>query len=173
MERYRENLWKFLQRADTDSLTLTKRIDLAIKLIKELRVAHEGGVVHRDLKPTNIMVNGDNDELTIVDFGIGRDDYEIKDSSGTPGFNAQEQFSGDKQSSMEDMFTLGKNLVLLLFEWKVGWNILFSSKELIDSEYPKSSELIRLSEVIRCMLQVVKLITAQYCLLTHKQSSYL
>ena len=154
MERYRENLWKFLQRADTDSLTLTKRINLAIKLIKELRVAHEGGVVHRDLKPTNIMVDGDNDVLTIVDFGIGRDDYEIKDSAGTPGFNAQEQFSGDKQSFMEDMFTLGKNLILLLFEWKVGWNILFSPKVLIDSKYPTSSELIRLSEVIRCMLQV-------------------
>ena len=154
MDQYRETLWKFLQRADADSLTLNKRIDLAIKLMKEVQVAHEGGVVHRDLKPTNIMVNGENDDLTIVDFGIGRDDYEIKDSSGTPGFNAQEQFSGDKQSSMEDIFTLGKNLVLLIFEWKVGWNILFSPKVLIDSKYPTSSELIRLSEVIRCMLQV-------------------
>ena len=44
---------------------------MAIKLTKELKVAHDGRMVHRDLKPTNIMVDAKK-ELVLVDFGIGR-----------------------------------------------------------------------------------------------------
>ena len=94
MERYPKTLWKVLESQD---LGLAERLEIAIKLAKEVKRAHEGYVAHRDLKPTNIMLDA-NKALVLVDFGIGRDyTYGLRGSCGTPGFNAPEQFSGDDQ----------------------------------------------------------------------------
>ena len=93
MERYPLTLWKFLEGHD---LGLAERLEIAIKLVKEVKRAHDGSVAHRDLKPTNIMLDA-NKELVLVDFGIGRNMTALKGSCGTPGFNAPEQFSGDYQ----------------------------------------------------------------------------
>ena len=68
MERYSKTLSKSLENQD---LGLAERLEIAIKLVKEVKRAHDGDVVHRDLKPTNIMLDA-NKELTLVDFGIGR-----------------------------------------------------------------------------------------------------
>ena len=67
MERYQKTLWKFLENPD---LGLAERLKIAIKLVKEVKRAHDGRVVHRDLTPTNIMLDANN-ELVLVDFGIG------------------------------------------------------------------------------------------------------
>ena len=88
-------------------------------------MSHDGYVAHRDLKPTNIMLDK-NKELVLVDFGIGRNYHKLKGSCGTPGFNAPEQFSGDDQNKPVDIFSLGKNLILVLFKWKTGWTLLWS-----------------------------------------------
>ena len=68
MERYPSTLWKCLEGQD---LGLSERLEIAIKLVKEVKRAHDGLVAHRDLKPTNVMVD-ENKELILVDFGIGR-----------------------------------------------------------------------------------------------------
>ena len=81
---------------------------MAIKLTKELKIAHDGNVVHRDLKPTNIMVDVKN-ELALIDFGIGDYKVGLKGSCGTPGFNAPEQFSGKKQLRSVDIFSFYSN----------------------------------------------------------------
>ena len=80
-------------------------------------------MIHRDLKPTNIMVDA-NKELTLVDFGIGRNYADLMESCGTPGFNAPEQFSGDDQNTAVDIFSLAKNLALIFFKWEIGWALL-------------------------------------------------
>ena len=129
MERYPKTLWKFLENQD---LKLAERLEIAIKLVKEVKRAHDGLVAHRDLKPTNIMLDA-NKELTLVDFGIGRTVALTRWSCGTPGFNAPEQFSGDEQSRPVDIFSLGKNLILIFFKWEIGWILLWSSKNWISS----------------------------------------
>ena len=68
MERYPLTLWKFLE---GHNLGLLERLEIAIKLVKEVKRAHYGGMAHRDLKPTNVMLDA-NKELVLVDFGIGR-----------------------------------------------------------------------------------------------------
>ena len=130
---------------------------MAIKLTKELKKAHDGHVVHRDLKPNNIMVDA-KDGLALVDFGIGKYDGALEAlSSGTPGFNAPEQFSGEDQNLPVDIFSLGKNLILILFEWKIGWNLLWSSEKWIKSRNleHKLTSLCNLFDFIRRMMQVL------------------
>ena len=117
MERYPLTLWKFLE---GQNLELSERLEIAIKLVKEVKRAHDGDVAHRDLKPTNVMLD-ENKELILVDFGIGRNlVLGMAGSCGTPGFNAPEQFSGDKQGRQVDIFNLGKNLILIFFKWEIS-----------------------------------------------------
>ena len=145
MEWYPQTLWKFLE---SNNFGLEKRMEMAIKLTKELKIAHDGGVVHRDLKPTNIMVDAQNG-FTLVDFGIGNANSFLKGSCGTPGFNAPEQFSGEIQYEPVDIFSLGKNLILILFEWKIGWILLWSKLDY------KSASLFDLFDLLSLMMQVV------------------
>ena len=153
MERYPLTLWKFLEGHD---LGLAERLEIAIKLVKEVKRAHDGSVAHRDLKPTNIMLDA-NKELVLVDFGIGRYRGELFGSCGTPGFNAPEQFSGDHQETPVDIFSLGKNLILIFFKWEIGWNSLWSSKDWISSQKipeDKLAPFYDFFDIIRQMLQV-------------------
>ena len=153
MERYPKTLWKFLENQD---LELAERLEIAIKLVKEVKRAHDGFVVHRDLKPTNIMLDVNN-ELSLVDFGIGKNNRALEGSSGTPGFSAPEQFSGDHQRGRVDMFSLAKNLVLIFFKWEIGWTSLWSPKDWISSQKNAENKLAHFSDffnIIRQMLQV-------------------
>ena len=153
MERYPNTLWQFLENQD---LGLLERLEIAIKLVKEVKRAHDGLVVHRDLKPTNVMLDANN-ELTLVDFGIGREHRDLKGSCGTPGFNAPEQFSGDDQERPVDIFSLGKNLILTFFKWQIGWALLWSSKDWISFKKIAENKLAPFSDflgIIRQMLQV-------------------
>ena len=151
MEQYPQNLWKLLE---SNNFGLKERLEIAIKLTKELKIAHDGHVVHRDLKPTNIMVDAKNG-LALVDFGIGNNYGRLFGSSGTPGFNAPEQFSGEDQTFLVDIFSLGKNLILILFEWKIGWHLLWSSEEWSQPQKHKLSPLSNLFKFIRRMMQVI------------------
>ena len=162
MVRYPQNLWKLLE---SKKFGLEERLEMAIKLTKELKIAHDGDVIHRDLKLTNIMVDAKR-ELVLVDFGIGNKNFINEESCGTPGFNAPEQFSGGDQNTPVDIFSLGKNLILILFEWKIGWNLLWSSKEWIKSQKleQKLAVLYNLFEIIRHMMQVELEMLFQLCL---------
>ena len=152
MERYPHSLWNYLE---SNNFGLRERLNIVIKLTKELKIAHDGRVAHRDLKPTNIMVDAKK-ELVLVDFGIGNNHSGLEGSCGTPGFNAPEQFSGVGQDSSVDIFSLGKNLILILFEWKTGWHLLWSSEKLIKSQKleHKLAKLSDLLEFIPRMMQV-------------------
>ena len=155
MERYPQSLWQSLE---SHNFGLKERLEKALKLTKELEIAHDGQVVHRDLKPTNVMVDS-NGGLVLADFGIGNSIGYLVGSCGTPGFNAPEQFSGGNQDYPVDIFSLGKNLILILFEWRIGWNLLWSSEEWIQSQKleHKLAPLSDLFNLIRSMLQVILL----------------
>jgi serine/threonine-protein kinase len=83
-----------------------------------LAYAHKQNVVHRDVKPSNIMYEVESDSLKITDFGIAR----ITDSSktktgmvlGTPSYMSPEQLAGKKIDGRSDLFSLGVMLYQLL-----------------------------------------------------------
>lgn len=90
-----------------------------MQLADALAAAHAGGVVHRDIKPRNIVIPGD-EKPKIIDFGISTliDPYDVPagaGTSGTPAFMAPEQARGDAEADHRvDIFALGAILKYLL-----------------------------------------------------------
>lgn len=112
-----ESLSKSLQTSGT--LSIERFLNIFIQATSALAVAHEKGVVHRDLKPGNIMLarqSDGSDFVTIVDFGIAkvlRDDEESfkltrpGDIFGSPLYMSPEQCSGVTPDNRADIYSLG------------------------------------------------------------------
>ena len=97
-----------------DAALITEQICMA------LDAAHSEGVVHRDLKPQNVMIAADG-RVVVMDFGIARS---LQDSSmtqtgallGTPDYMSPEQVKGEQVDARADIFALG----IILFELLTG-----------------------------------------------------
>lgn len=77
-----------------------------------LAAAHEQGLVHRDVKPANILLEADVERVTITDFGLARavDDVSVTQTgviAGTPQYMSPEQACGDAIDHRSDLFSLG------------------------------------------------------------------
>ena len=91
-------------------------MQIARQLCAGVAAAHERGVIHRDLKPVNVMVDGEGD-VRITDFGIATAKSDgAAEFVGTPQYMAPEQFSGGAASIKSDIYALG----LILFEVFTG-----------------------------------------------------
>jgi serine/threonine-protein kinase len=84
-----------------------KALEISRQLCAGLAAAHDKGVVHRDLKPGNIMLDGQG-HLRITDFGLAGVAGELKDiRSGTPAYLSPEQRSGQEVTARSDIYALG------------------------------------------------------------------
>ncbi len=101
-----------------DSLLPLKTVmSICARVADALAYAHQNNVVHRDVKPANIMYEAQTDNVKVTDFGIAR----ITDSSrtktgmvlGTPSYMSPEQLSGQKIDGKSDLFSLGVTLYQL------------------------------------------------------------
>jgi serine/threonine protein kinase len=92
------------------AINLTTGLDIAIKLAKAVAALHRAGIVHRDVKPENVILQPGGG-LKLIDLGVARlpqlEDTELASSPGTPSYMAPELFSGAGASEETDLYALG------------------------------------------------------------------
>ena len=98
-------LSKFID-STTDSQTGMKVVD---ELVDALDYIHKKGVVHRDLKPDNVMITSNGSTVKLIDFGLADSDaYTVlKQPGGTDGYMSPEQVSGANPDVRNDIYSLG------------------------------------------------------------------
>ena len=106
-----------------ERLPLSRALEVTVQVCEALQFAHDRGVIHRDIKPTNILLDVWG-RVRVADFGLAK----LAESShqttkqvrsamlmGTPGYTAPEQRHGDKDMNHRaDIFSLGVTLYEML-----------------------------------------------------------
>jgi serine/threonine protein kinase len=120
---------------------------LAHEVAMALAAAHERGVVHRDIKPDNILLDASG-HATVTDFGISRvtsrpERETAGTTSGTPSYMSPEQAMGEPVDGRSDTYALG----VVLFEMLTGTlpftgrNVAELMSRVVAAPAPKVSEL--------------------------------
>ena len=123
-------------------------IDTASQMAEALAFAHEHGVIHRDVKPANVIVTGHRGRIKLTDFGIAHlansDSTHTGQMLGSPRYMSPEQAMGHEVDGRSDIFSLGA----VLYEMLTG-HYAFDGESLptivyrVVNENPVSPSLLR------------------------------
>jgi formylglycine-generating enzyme required for sulfatase activity len=107
------------QRLDrTGPLEAPEIVRLGRQVAEGLAAAHATGLIHRDIKPGNVLIESGHQRVKVTDFGLARaaDDASLSQSgvlAGTPMYMAPEQARGEKIDHRADLFSLGSVLYVM------------------------------------------------------------
>jgi serine/threonine protein phosphatase PrpC len=95
------------------ALGLEEGRNIAIKLARAVAALHNAGIIHRDIKPDNVILETDG-SLKLIDLGVvrvpGLEDFPPADIPGTVAYMAPEMFSGEPGNEATDIYALGVTL---------------------------------------------------------------
>ena len=91
-------------------LGLEEGRNIAVKLARGVGALHRAGIIHRDIKPDNVILGAEG-SLKLIDLGVvrvpGLEDFPPKDIPGTPAYMAPEMFAGEPGNETTDVYALG------------------------------------------------------------------
>lgn len=126
---------------ETPKLPFDRILKFAAQLAEALAAAHAEGVVHRDLKPQNILLNKD-DHIFVSDFGLAKsfeqDAVAMTRTGaflGTPRYMSPEQVEGKPADQRSDIYSLG----LILYEMATG-DVPFTGESTLKVMYQRIQE---------------------------------
>jgi eukaryotic-like serine/threonine-protein kinase len=139
--------------AQEQKLSLGDRLRLVLKMCSAVEFAHRNGVIHRDIKPTNIVVRC-NSEPKLLDFGIAKllqpgvveDLTSTVDRRITPRYAAPEQSRPEPVTLAADVYSLGLVLLELITDENVPGETRAKAvlqRKLLDSVDPPLAAIIR------------------------------
>ncbi|MFY9826187.1 MAG: serine/threonine-protein kinase, partial [Thermoanaerobaculia bacterium] len=147
MEYVRGTNLKLLLQGD-QPLSLSFVLDAIAQVGDALDYAHSNRVVHRDVKPANILITTDN-KVKITDFGIARLDSSNLTQEGqllgTPNYMAPEQIQGKEVDHRADLFSLGVVLYEMLTRHKPfsGENLTVVSHRIVYDHFTPPQEFVK------------------------------
>ena len=110
-----------IREIDRGAYTIDRAIDVVLQVLGALRYAHEMDVVHRDIKPGNVLIS-DDDVVKVTDFGLARRISDVGNLSqtseivGTIAYLPPERFMGKSGDRSGDLYSVG----VLLYELLTG-----------------------------------------------------
>ncbi len=146
--------------AASGPLSPRRAAEMARQLLSALSVAHAAGVMHRDVKPSNVLL-GDDDRAVLTDFGIAtfQGDPKLTQTGmvmGSPGFTAPERIRGEDASPASDLWSLGATIYAAVeghgpFEKRGG--AITTMSAIINEDAPEAPTAGALGPVIAALLR--------------------
>ncbi|MGO9187790.1 MAG: protein kinase domain-containing protein, partial [Streptosporangiaceae bacterium] len=146
--------------AASGPLSPRRAAGMARQLLSALSVAHAAGVMHRDVKPSNVLL-GSDDRAVLTDFGIAtfQGDPKLTQTGmvmGSPGFTAPERIRGEDASPASDLWSLGATLFAAVeghgpFERRGG--AITTMSAIINEDAPQAPTAGALGPVIAALLR--------------------
>jgi serine/threonine protein kinase len=141
-------------------LSPRRTAEMGRQLLSVLSVAHAAGVLHRDVKPSNVLL-GRDDRAVLTDFGIATfaGDPRLTQTGmvmGSPGFTAPERIRGEDATPASDLWSLGATLFAAVeghgpFEGRGG--AITTMSAIINEEAPTAADAGALAPVIAALLR--------------------
>lgn len=129
---------------------------IAVDVLRGLEFAHGRGVVHRDMKPSNVLVRDDDGTATVMDFGIAKMTTSTRltatgQTMGTVRYMSPEQVRGQEVDARSDIYSVGATLYEALvgdtpFDGNTHFEIM--SKHLTEQPQPLAARGVRVPAVL-------------------------